>query len=73
MAKERVTTVGLDRAAAEDAARLVEDLRGIGTKTSRDELVRALVWGVTAPQAVGMISAYIMHTKAREDAAEADI
>lgn len=71
MTKERVTTVGLDRAAADDAARLVDDLRGLGTETSREQLVRALVWGTTPPQAAGIIAAYIMYTKAREDAAAA--
>jgi hypothetical protein len=66
MGKERVTTVGLDRAAAEDAKALLAELRALGTKTSRDELVRALVWGTTAPQAAGMIMAYIMHTETHD-------
>lgn len=65
MANQRVTTVGLDRAAAADAEKLIGAMKRLGTKTSRDELVRALVWGVTAPQAAGMVSAYIMHTSSQ--------
>jgi hypothetical protein len=66
MANKRVTTVGLDHYAMEDAARLIDGIRALGTKASRDELVRALIWGTSAPQAVGMISAYIMHAHERE-------
>lgn len=67
MAKERVTTAGLDRAAVENSTRLITEMRRLGTRTSRDELIRALVWGVTAPQAIGMLSAYIMYAEARDE------
>ena len=58
------TTVRLDPAAVEDAERLRAGMRAEGVKTlSRDEVVRALVWGVTPPQAVGMLRAYNEHTE----------
>jgi hypothetical protein len=65
MAKAVYTTVRLDMAAAEDATRLLAELRrDIGVKGSRDLVVRALLWGVTAPQAAGMLAAYIKHAEA---------
>ena len=64
MAKPSYTSARLDNAAVDDATRLLAAMRREGAKTSRDELIRVLLWGVTAPQAVGMLSAYIMHTEA---------
>jgi hypothetical protein len=61
MANASTTQARLDAAAAEDARRLIEEMQGEGTEVSRDKLVRALLWGVTAPQAVGMLRAYIAH------------
>lgn len=64
MAKTAYTTVRLDAAAVKDAERLLGELRrDTGVKTSRDVVVRALLWGVTAPQAAGMHAAYIMHAE----------
>ena len=58
----KTTTIRLDAAAVEDAERLRAGMRAEGVNTlSRDEVVRALVWGVTPAQAVGMLRAYIAH------------
>ncbi len=64
MAKPSYNTARLDDAAVEDARRLLAEMRREGTETSRDKVVRALLWGVTAPQAVGMLRAYIAHAEA---------
>jgi hypothetical protein len=64
MAKMSYTSARLDNAAVEDASRLLDEMRGAGTDTSRDKLIKALLWGVTAPQAVGMHRAYVMHAEA---------
>jgi hypothetical protein len=45
-------------------------MRREGANTSRDELIRVLLWGVTAPQAVGMLSAYIKHAEDPANPAE---
>jgi hypothetical protein len=63
MAKPSYNTTRLDDAAVEDAKRLLAAMRREGTESSRDKLVRALLWGVTAPQAVGMLRAYIAHVE----------
>jgi hypothetical protein len=64
MAKPAYTTVRLDGPAAHDADELLAQLRrDIGVKASRDLIVRALIWGVTAPQAAGMLAAYIKHAE----------
>jgi hypothetical protein len=71
MAKAAYTTVRLDAGAAEDADRLLSQLRrDIGVKSSRDLIVRALLWGVTAPQAAGMLSAYIKHAETLQQATD---
>lgn len=64
MASDHFTTVRLDDPARDDAMRLIAALRREnGIRTSRDEIVRALVWGVTPPQAAGMLAAYIKHAE----------
>jgi hypothetical protein len=64
MAKAVYTTVRLDAAGRHDAERLLNQLRrDMGVKTSRDLIVRALLWGVSAPQAAGILSAYIKHAE----------
>jgi hypothetical protein len=55
----------LDSAAVADAERLLAEMRREGADTSRDKLIRVLLWGVTAPQAVGMLSAFIRNAEAR--------
>jgi hypothetical protein len=67
MAKPSYTTARLDGAAVDDAARLLGEMRREGAKTSRDEIIKVLLWGVTAPQAVGMLSAYIKHAEEPSD------
>jgi hypothetical protein len=67
MAKPSYTTARLDAAAVDDATRLLTEMRREGAKTSRDELIRMLLWGVTAPQATGMLSAYIRHAETLRD------
>jgi hypothetical protein len=63
MAQSNITTVRLDGSARSDIDTLLAALRKeSGQRTSRDEIVRALVWGVTPAQAAGMLSAYIKHT-----------
>jgi hypothetical protein len=64
MAKTSYTSARLDNAAVEDASRLMAEMRREGIDTSRDKIIRALLWGVTAPQAVGMHRAYIAHAEA---------
>jgi hypothetical protein len=64
MAPKTYTTVRLDSPARDNADRLRAALRSeSGLRTSRDEIVRALVWGVTPPQAAGMLSAYVKHAE----------
>jgi hypothetical protein len=64
MATKTYTTVRLDIPARDSTDRLLAALRSQnGLRTSRDEIVRALVWGVTPPQAAGMLSAYIKHAE----------
>lgn len=63
MAKASYTTARLDAAAADDAARLLAGMRREGARASRDEIIKVLLWGVTAPQAVGMLHAYIVHAE----------
>lgn len=64
MATTKLTTVRLDAAAVGDAERLIHELRrDIGVKTSRDLMVRALLWGISAPQVAGVLSAYIKHAE----------
>lgn len=70
MAKPSYNTARLDDAAVEDAKRLLAAMRREGTDTSRDKVVRALLWGVTAPQAVGMLRAYIAHAEAWSEGSE---
>jgi hypothetical protein len=66
MAGDQITTVRLDGPAREDMERLITALRrDIGVKTVRDEIVRALIWGVSPPQAAGMLAAYIKHAEKR--------
>jgi hypothetical protein len=67
MAKLSYTSARLDGGAVEDARHLMAAMRREGAKTSRDEIIRALLWGVTAPQAVGMLAAYIKHAQASAD------
>jgi hypothetical protein len=68
MTKSSYTTVRLDKASVGEADSLLSELgRDIGVRVSRDVLMRALVWGVTAPQASGMIAAYIRHTEKLSD------
>ncbi len=75
MAKSSYTTARLDAAAVDDAARMLAEMRLEGARTSRDEIIKVLLWGVTAPQAVGMLRAYIAHVErssgeSKSDAAE---
>lgn len=72
MAKTSYTSARLDNAAVEDASRLLAEMRAEGTDTSRDKLIKALLWGITGPQAVGMHRAYIMHAEALLKENEAD-
>jgi len=65
MAKTSYTTARLDAVAVGDATRLLAEMRREGAKASRDEIIKVLLWGVTAPQAVGMLSAYIKHAESR--------
>jgi hypothetical protein len=68
MTKPSYTTARLDSAAVKDADGLLGQLRrDIGIKTSRETIIRALLWGVTAPQAAGMLAAYIKHAEGRLD------
>jgi hypothetical protein len=67
MAKSSYTTARLDATAVNDATRLLAKMRREGAKTSRDEIIRVLLWGVTAPQATGMLSAYIRHAETMRD------
>jgi hypothetical protein len=53
----------LDSAAVADAERLLAGMRREGADTSRDKLIRVLLWGVTPPQAVGMLAAFIKHAE----------
>jgi hypothetical protein len=55
--------VRLNENAAENAARLLDEMGLYGVETSREKLVRALVWGVSAPAAAGIVSAFIMDAK----------
>jgi hypothetical protein len=75
MAKQSYTSARLDGTAVDDARRLLAEMRREGTDTSRDKIIRALLWGVTAPQAVGIHRAYIAHAEtsleeSKSDAAE---
>jgi hypothetical protein len=72
MAKRSYTSARLDAAAVDDARRLLSGMRREGAKTSRDEIVRVLLWGVTAPQAVGMLRAYIAHAEASSEESKSD-
>lgn len=72
MAKSSTTSARLDDAAVDDATRLLAALRREGTDTSRDRIVRALLWGVTAPQAAGMLRAYIAHTETAQGESKSD-
>jgi hypothetical protein len=56
-------SVRINETAAENATRLLDEMRLYGVETSREKLVRALFWGVTAPQAAGMVSAFILESK----------
>jgi hypothetical protein len=67
MAKPSYTSARLDRGAVEDANRLLAAMRREGAKASRDEIIKVLLWGVSAPQAVGMLSAYIKHADESAD------
>lgn len=60
MANDRSKSVGINEIAAENSIRLLEEMKLYGVDTSREKLVRALFWGVTAPQAAGMVSAFIL-------------
>ncbi len=60
MANDRSKSVGITEIAGENRARLLEEMKLYGVDTSREKLVRALFWGVTAPQAAGMVSAFIL-------------
>jgi hypothetical protein len=67
MAKtDRVNSVGLDAAAVAGADRLLDEIKLEGTETSREKLVRALLWGLTGPPAAGIVRAYIAHTARSE-------
>jgi hypothetical protein len=56
------TTIRIDAGSKDAVDRLKLDLRREnGLKASRDEIVAALVCGVSAPQAAGMLVAYIKH------------
>jgi hypothetical protein len=59
MANDRSKSVGITEIAAENSTRLLDEMKRYGVDTSREKLVRALFWGVTAPQAAGMVSAFI--------------
>jgi hypothetical protein len=72
MAKPSYTTARLDAAAVDDAARLLAEMRREGARTSRDEIIKALLWGVTAPQAVGMLRAYIVHAEKSSEESKSD-
>jgi|GEM_PF-4324563 len=67
MAKQSYTTARLDAATVGHANRLLTEMRREGAKASRDEIIKALLWGVTAPQAVGMLAAYIKHAETSSD------
>jgi hypothetical protein len=67
MAKPSYTSARLDRGAVEDARRLLAAMRREGAKASRDEIIKVLLWGVSAPQATGMLSAYIKHAEESQD------
>ncbi|MFI5004026.1 MAG: hypothetical protein ACHQE6_03335 [Solirubrobacterales bacterium] len=60
MANDRSKTVGINEIAAKNAIRLLDEMKLYGVDTSREKLVRALFWGVTAPQAAGMVAAFIL-------------
>lgn len=59
---QKTPSVRINEIAAENAARLLDELRLYGVDTSREKLVRALLWGVTAPQSAGMVSAFILES-----------
>lgn len=60
MANDRSKSVGITETAGENSTRLLDEMRLYGVDTSREKLVRALFWGVTAPQAAGMVAAFIL-------------
>jgi hypothetical protein len=63
MAKPSVTTIRLDPEAVHALDRLIVGVAAThGHRTARDELMRALAFGVTVPQAFGMLAAYNLHT-----------
>ncbi len=68
MAPTGIRSARLDAAAVADADRLLAEMRREGVDASRDRIIRVLLWGVTAPQASGMLAAYIRHAQARSDA-----
>lgn len=63
MANDRSKSVGINEIAGENSARLLDEMKLYGVDASREQLVRALLWGVTAPQAAGMVSAFILDAK----------
>jgi hypothetical protein len=60
---QKFPNVRLNENAAENAVRLLDDMGLYGVDTSREKLVRAILWGVTAPQAAGMVSAFILESR----------
>jgi hypothetical protein len=60
---QKTPSVRINEIAAENAAQLLDEMGLYGVDTSREKLVRALLWGVTAPQAAGMVSAFILESK----------
>jgi hypothetical protein len=63
MASDRGKTVRIDDTASENAKRLIDGMKRYGVDGSREQLVRALLWGVTAPQAAGIVSAFILDSR----------
>ena len=63
MANDRSKSVGINEIAGENSVRLLEEMKLYGVDTSREKLVRALFWGVSAPAAAGIVSAFIMDAK----------
>jgi hypothetical protein len=63
MANDRSKSVGITETAAENSSLLLEEMKLYGVDASREKLVRALLWGVSAPAAAGIVTAFIMDAK----------
>jgi hypothetical protein len=64
MAPTRISTVRLDEATKGKLSDLKTSLRKEnGLMNSREQIVRALIWGITPAQVSGMLTAYIKHAE----------